>query len=153
MAPMLEPLLCDAARRKQMIESARKIGAYLMWTGLAATCVTGSMFATALAPNLLALDLIKKTVGVEISWMTWLVGFLPVGVILFAALPLLIYVFYPPEIKTSREVPVWAGGELGKMGAMSWKEWTMAGLAVLALSLWIFGAAAINPTHCVLPPI
>ena len=123
-----------------------RIGAYLMWTGLAATCVTGSMFATALAPNLLALDLIKKTSGVEISWMTWLVGFLPVGVILFAAVPLLIYVIYPPEIKTSREVPVWAGGELEKMGRMSRQEWMMAGLAMLALSLWIFGQHAINAT-------
>ncbi|PYU23218.1 MAG: hypothetical protein DMG30_12545, partial [Acidobacteria bacterium] len=38
-------------------ESARNIGAYLMYTALAVTCVTSSMFVTALAPNVLAADL------------------------------------------------------------------------------------------------
>mgnify|MGYP000172599762 CR=1 FL=1 len=33
----------------------RKIGSYLMWTAMATTCVTSSMFLTALAPNLLAI--------------------------------------------------------------------------------------------------
>ena len=32
-------------------ESSRKIGAYLMYTALAATCVTSSMFLTAIAPT------------------------------------------------------------------------------------------------------
>jgi len=76
-----------------------------MWTALAVTCVTSSMFMTALAPNLLAVELIKKTVNIEISWTTWFVGFLPVGAVLFSALPFLIYRLYPPEIKISREVP------------------------------------------------
>ena len=35
-------------------DSARRIGAYLMWVAFATTCVTSSMFVTALAPNLLA---------------------------------------------------------------------------------------------------
>ena len=46
--------------------SARRIGGYLMWTALAVTCVTSSMFLTALAPNLLALELAQKTAKVDI---------------------------------------------------------------------------------------
>ena len=42
-------------------ETARRIGAYLLWTAFSATCVTSSMFITSLAPNLLALELVKKT--------------------------------------------------------------------------------------------
>ncbi len=34
--------------------SARRMGGYIMWTALAATSVTSSLFLTALAPNLLA---------------------------------------------------------------------------------------------------
>ena len=127
-------------------ETARKIGSYVMWTALAATCVTSSMFLTALAPNLLALELIKKTVHLEFSWMTWFVGFLPVGIILIAALPLLVYKIYPPEIKSSPEVPKWAGEELNKIGRMSRKEMLMALLALLALLLWIFAQNVVNPT-------
>ena len=40
--------------------SARKIGAYILWTGFATSCVTSSLFLTALAPNLLAIDFIRK---------------------------------------------------------------------------------------------
>ena len=68
-------------------ESARKIGTYLMWTAFAATCVTSSLFLTALAPNLLALELVESTTGVTISWTQWLVGMLPVGLLLLALVP------------------------------------------------------------------
>src|SRR5512145_1847612 len=34
--------------------SARRIGSYIMWVAIATTCITSSMFLTALAPNLLA---------------------------------------------------------------------------------------------------
>jgi L-tartrate/succinate antiporter len=127
-------------------ETARKIGSYIMWTAFAATCITSSMFVTSLAPNVLALDLVKKTAQVEISWLQWLWGFLPVGVILLAILPLLIYKLYPPEIKSSQEVPVWAGQELRKMGKVTWQEVAMAALVILALALWIFGSSLVDTT-------
>ena len=51
--------------------SSRRIGGYLMWTAIAATCVTSSMFITALAPNLLAIELISKTAKVTFTWTEW----------------------------------------------------------------------------------
>src|SRR5262245_7704497 len=44
--------------------SMRRIGSYLMWVAIAAVCVTSSMFLTGLAPNLLAVELVKKTAKV-----------------------------------------------------------------------------------------
>lgn len=126
--------------------TSRKIGAYIMWTALAATCVTSSMFITSLAPNLLALNLVQQTVNIEISWMQWFIGFLPVGLILLVAVPFLSYKLYPPEIKASAEVPAWAGQELHKMGKISRNEIIMAALAVLALLLWIVGRNFIDAT-------
>lgn len=127
-------------------ETSRKIGAYIMWTAFAATCVTSSMFITSLAPNLLALDLVNKTVKISISWTEWFVGFLPVGIILILILPYLVYKIYPPEIKSSEEIPSWASQELDKLGKFSRKELVMALLAVLALALWIFGGNFIDAT-------
>jgi L-tartrate/succinate antiporter len=127
-------------------ETSRKIGAYIMWTAFAATCVTSSMFITALAPNLLALELVNKTVKISISWTEWFVGFLPVGIVLILVLPYLIYKIYPPEIKHSAEVQTWASEELGKMGKWSPKELVMALLAILALTLWIFGGKIMDAT-------
>lgn len=121
-------------------ESGRKIGSYLMWVAVSTACITSSMFLTALAPNLLALDLLNKVAKINITWMEWFVGILPVGLILFLLNPYLSYKIYPPQIRTSTDVPAWAAAELAKMGRMSRKEITMGLLAVVALVLWIFGA-------------
>lgn len=126
--------------------SARRIGGYLMWTAFATTCLTSSMFLTGLAPNLLALSLVKQTAKIDITWTEWFLGMLPVGALLFVFLPLLVYVIYPPEVKSSPDVPLWAGNELKKMGRISSKEIAMALLAMLALALWIFGGELINAT-------
>jgi L-tartrate/succinate antiporter len=127
-------------------ETTRKIGAYIMWTAFATTCVTSSIFITSLAPNLLALELVNKTAKISISWTEWFTGFLPVGIILFSVLPYLIYKIYPPEIKSSGEVQAWAKQELVKMGKFTRKELVMALLAILALTLWIFGGKIVDAT-------
>src|SRR5208283_4103616 len=126
--------------------SSRRIGGYIMWTALATSCVTSSMFLTSLAPNLLAMELAHKTANVEISWMQWFIAFAPVGILLLIAVPLLTYWFYPPEVKSGEEVPKWAGSELQKMGPITRNEIILAILVVVALLLWIFGGAYIDPT-------
>lgn len=126
--------------------SARRIGSYLMWTALATTCVTSSLFLTALAPNLLALELTRKAVNIDISWMQWFIAFLPVGIILLLAAPLLAYALYPPEVKRGAEVPAWAAQELTRLGVLSRREIILAALVSLALLLWIFGGDFIDPT-------
>jgi L-tartrate/succinate antiporter len=57
---------------------------------------------------------------------------------LFLLTPWLVYVVYPPTQKTSPEAPAWAAEELKKLGGITTKELLMAGLAVVALGLWIF---------------
>jgi citrate:succinate antiporter/L-tartrate/succinate antiporter len=78
--------------------TARRIGTYVMWTAFATTAVTSSMFLTALAPNAAALGIAKKTVGVDVAWSQWFVGFAPLGVLLIVVVPLLSYFLCRPEI-------------------------------------------------------
>lgn len=118
----------------------RKLGAYISWVAIAATCVTSSMFLTALAPNLLAVDLINQGTGNVISWGAWAEIMLPLMIPLFLLTPWLVYVIYPPTQKQSPEAPAWAKEELEKLGKITPKEILMASLAVVALVLWIFGS-------------
>ena len=118
----------------------RKIGAYLSWVALAGTCLTSSMFITGSVSNPLSLSLLQNAGIANVSWMQWYLGFLPVGLILFALIPLLTYWVYPPTQKGSDEVPRWASGELKKMGAPSKKELIMAATAFFALILWVGGS-------------
>jgi len=126
--------------------SARRIGGYVMWVAIASTCVTSSMFLTALAPNLLAVELAGRTAQVTISWFDWFLGFLPVGVILLLAVPWLAFRLYPPEVTQGEHVVAWAQAELGRMGGLTRREVTLAVLVVAALGLWVFGESFINST-------
>jgi L-tartrate/succinate antiporter len=126
--------------------SRHVIGSYLMWTALAACAVTNSMFLTGMAPNLLAVELVRRTVKVDIGWMDWFMSFAPVGIPLLLGLPPLVYVFCRPTIKHGREVAAWAAEELQRMGAVTAREVALGTLVLLALSLWIFGGSLLNAT-------
>jgi len=141
------PLLYDS---KPNEKSARKIGSYILWTAFATSCVTSSLFLTALAPNLLAIDFVRKIGNVEITWMKWFLAFAPAGIPLLLALPLIVYVVYPPALKRSVEAPRWARGELKTMGPLSVREGAVASLAIAAILLWIFGGSYIHPTTAAL---
>ncbi|MGE5264036.1 MAG: DASS family sodium-coupled anion symporter [Acidobacteriota bacterium] len=120
--------------------TARRIGSYIMWTAFAATCVTSSMFITALAPNAAALAIVKTTTKIDINWLQWVIGFIPVGIVLLLLVPIITYIIYPPEIKASKEIPAWASGELGKLGKITRQEIVMILLVLLAIFLWITGS-------------
>ncbi|MBP2170242.1 L-tartrate/succinate antiporter [Erwinia toletana] len=125
--------------------SARKIGSYLMWVAITATCINSSLFLSALAPNLLALALVKSTVGINIAWGSWFIAFLPVGALLLLTMPLLAYWFYPPQVKVNDEVPRWAQQELEKLGKLSRNEILLLLFVCCALIMWIFAASWIEP--------
>lgn len=127
-------------------ESARKMGSYLMWTGMVTCAVTSTLFLTANAPNLLGLGLVSKTLKISISWREWFLGILPMGAILFLTVPLLTYWLYPPEIKESKGADTWAAEKLSSMGKITWKEIMMGILAFIALILWIFAGAWMDST-------
>ncbi len=117
-----------------------------MWTALATTCVTSSMFLTALAPNLLAVELAWRVAGVKISWIDWFAAFAPVGIVLLAAVPFLAWKIYPPEVKEAPDVVEWAQTELEKMGGLTRKEYLLAVLVLAALGFWVFGESLVNAT-------
>ena len=133
--------------------SARRIGSYLMWVAIATTCVTSSMFVTAMAPNLLAMELVNKSAKAGLTWMQWFIAFAPIGIALLVLIPLVTYWLYPPEVKSGEEVPKWAAGELERMGGLKRSEIILTALVVLALALWIFGGDFINATTVALAVI
>jgi len=126
--------------------TARLMGAYLLYTALAVSFVTSAMFITALAPNALAITIIEQTAQVRISWVQWFIGFAPVGATLLILTPAVLYVIYPPSIRSAPEVPRWATDELRTMGPMSRRELILFVLVGSALALWIGATDYIDPS-------
>ncbi len=117
----------------------RKIGSYLAWTALSATCVTSSVFLTGQAPNPLAASLAAKAGTPVLDWTGWFLAFLPVGIILFLLTPLLVYFIYPPEIKQSEKIARWAGMEYKNLGKITKNELSMLFISIFALVFWAGG--------------
>lgn len=124
--------------------SSKKIGTFLMWTAIASTCVTSSMFLTALAPNLLSIQLAETSVGIKISWMEWFIAAAPACIILVVATPILCYLLCPPEIKSGDAIPQWAANELKSIGPLTLNEVLLLVFVIIALLLWIFADTYIS---------
>lgn len=124
--------------------SSKRVGSFLMWTAIASTCVTSSLFLTALAPNLLAVALTETATGIRIGWGEWFMATAPVGILLLLVTPLLCYWLCPPEVKSGTAVSDWAAGELEKLGGLTRNEVILLCLVVTALALWIFASAVVS---------
>lgn len=118
-------------------KNPRKIGAYLVWMGLASSCLTSSIFLTGQAPNPLALSLISKNGVMVVDWLSWFLAFLPVGLILFIITPILGYFIYPPEVKGSKEIAIWANEKYQALGKMPTSQIFMLLIALIGLVLWV----------------
>ncbi|KAB8307943.1 anion permease [Erwinia endophytica] len=126
--------------------SARRIGGYLMWMMVVGTSISSSMFITGAAPNVLGIEFVNKIAGLQISWMQWFLGFLPVGLLLLIIAPLISWYLYKPGVTHSHEVAAWADRALVEMGSVTRKEYTLIGLVLLSLCLWVFGGKVVNAT-------
>jgi L-tartrate/succinate antiporter len=100
----------------------RPIVACVLWVACATSCVTSSLFMTALAPNLLAVDMVRTWGHVEIAWLGWYLAFPLPGIVLLHFLPMLAYVFYPLEIQQRTEAFLWARHQLEALGPLSWRK-------------------------------
>jgi len=134
--PIVEAL-SDNYESKPHSDSAERIGSFLSKAVIQVSCITSAMFLTAMAANPLAVDFAAEF-GIKISWLSWAGAALLPGLVSLAALPYLIYKFYPPEIKESPEAPALARAKLQQMGKMRRNEWIMLGTFLLLIALWAF---------------
>lgn len=127
-------------------KNRRKIGSYLMWIGFCAQSISGTLYLTGTAPNMLALGFVEKSLGIQIGWGTWISYTIIPFLTFMLLLPLIVYVIYPPKLKYSLEISIWASNELSKLGKFTILEYKMLALSLLALILWLFGGSVINHT-------
>ncbi|MFR4826758.1 MAG: DASS family sodium-coupled anion symporter [Veillonella nakazawae] len=117
-------------------ETAKKAGAYLLQNGYFATKVTSFLFATAMAPNYLALDFITKLTGVSLNWAQWAAAMFVPGFIMLMLIPLIGYMYERPSVKEIDNKKIAADG-LAELGPMKASEKGLIVIALLAITGWI----------------
>ncbi|CAI9106418.1 OLC1v1005571C2 [Oldenlandia corymbosa var. corymbosa] len=131
--------LCVACGSNAGDGTERKLGSWLMLTCFQTSVISSSMFLTAMAANPLAANLTLSTINRPIAWMDWAKAAVVPGLVSLIVVPFLLYLIYPPQIKSSPDAPKLAQERLEKMGPMSKNEWIMAATLVITVGLWVFG--------------
>ncbi|PON89174.1 Sodium/sulfate symporter [Trema orientale] len=131
--------LCVACGSNVGDGTENKLGSWLMLTCFQTSVISSSMFLTAMAANPLSATLTLNTIKQTIGWTDWAKAAIVPGLVSLIVVPVLLYVIYPPTVKTSPDAPKLAREKLEKMGPMSTNEIVMAGTLLLTVGLWIFG--------------
>ncbi|KAM5584555.1 dicarboxylate transporter 1, chloroplastic [Rosa sericea] len=112
-----------------------KLGSWLMLTCFQTSVISSAMFLTAMAANPLSANLTFNTIKQTIGWTDWARAAIVPGLVSLIVVPLLLYVIYPPSVKSSPDAPKLARENLENMGPMSKNEIIMAG--TLFLTVWL----------------
>jgi len=130
--------LNDEYKSKPELGTRKKIGSYLIKLLYQINVLTSAMFLTATAGNPLIVS-IAMSQGIEISWGTWAIACIVPGIVSLIVLPFLLYIIYPPEMKSTPEAPAFARQKLKDLGPLSAGERVMLVVFAFLLILWVFG--------------
>ena len=103
--------------------TGKRLGTFLITAMYQGSAVACAMFLTGQASNLLGADLALKLANVEVTWASWFVAAIVPGLLSCAVVPWIAYRILKPEVTSTPEAPIFAAGELKKMGPLSRDEW------------------------------
>ncbi len=133
--------IADVYESTPELGTERKIGAFLVQCIFQCNAITCAMFLTSMAGNPMVGKLAKDA-GYEISWMGWATAAIVPGLICLIVIPLILYRFYPPELKKTPEMQALASAKLKELGPLSRKEWIVLLVFVGLVLLWVLSSAS-----------
>lgn len=113
----------------------KKVGSYLMMTSMAGLTVSSALWLTAMAVNPVGAK-IAETMGIHITFSSWLMASLVPTLAAFAAIPWVLHRIYPPQLTSTPDAPANAQAMLTVMGPVSRNEWITAAVFIGMLLLW-----------------
>jgi DASS family divalent anion:Na+ symporter len=117
--------------------SAGRLGTYLMNLLYQCDIIICATFLTGQAANFIIANTVLEKTGIQLTYTAWLAAAIVPSMISLLAVPLLVYRFFPPEVKETPEAPTFAAAELQKVGPMSRNEKIMLLSVVVIVALWI----------------
>ena len=139
---MLYPVavsLLEAAGSTPGNPARRRLGAFVMFSGIASLGLSSALWLTAMAGNPLG-SAIAKSSGVEIGFGSWFIAASLPTLVAMALLPLLLYKIIKPEITDTPEAPAAARRALRTLGPFSRDERVVAATCVGMVGLWAIAA-------------
>jgi divalent anion:Na+ symporter, DASS family len=127
--------LADVAGARPDRPDRRRLGAFLMFSGIASLSVSSALWLTAMAANSLGTE-IARGFGVEIGFGRWLVASSVPTIAAIVLLPLVLYRIIGPEVRQTPDAPAAAKKALAALGPLTTQEWIVFVVFVVMVGLW-----------------
>jgi divalent anion:Na+ symporter, DASS family len=131
--------MADSAGAKPDHPERRRLGAFLMYSGIASLSVSSALWLTAMAANPLGTE-IARGLGVDIGFGRWLLASSVPTLCAMLLLPFFLYRVIGPEVRATPDAPAAARRALAALGPLTRDEWIVLIVFIGMVVLW--GAAA-----------
>jgi DASS family divalent anion:Na+ symporter len=131
--------LANAAGASPDRPDRRRVGMFLMFSGVASLSVSSALWLTAMAANPLGTEM-ARAVGVEIGFGKWLLAASVPTLCAMAVLPLVLYRVISPEVRSTPDAPAAARQALAALGPLSRQERIVLIVFVGMVGLWASAA-------------
>ena len=128
--------LAQNAGSKPDDEATRRLGGYLMFSGMASLAVSSALWLTATSVNPIGVS-VAAQYGLTINFGSWFVAASVPTLTAILLLPLFLYWLYPPGVAASPGAPAAARAALRSMGPLSRDEWIVAVSFALMVTGWV----------------
>jgi DASS family divalent anion:Na+ symporter len=118
----------------------RRLGSFLMFSGMVSLSLSSALWFTAMAANPLGAEM-ARTFGLQIGFVSWLVASFVPTLAAMVLLPYLLYKIISPEVKATPEAPAAARRALAALGPLSRQERIVAATFVGMVALWAAAAS------------
>jgi DASS family divalent anion:Na+ symporter len=132
--------LAEAAGAKPGDPSRRRLGLFLMFSGMTSISLSSTLWLTAMAGNPVGAE-IARTRGVDIGFTEWLVAASVPTLVAIAVQPLVLYWLIKPEVRATPEAPAAARRQLQEMGSLSTQERIVVAVFGVMVALWASAAS------------
>ena len=118
------------------VDRKSRFAGLLMITTVQAVSIWNVGIKTAAAQNMVAVGFIQKTLGQDITWLSWFIVAAPFSLLMSIGLYFIMMIMMPPEEKEM------AGGQaavqkaLSELGPMTGREKRLLTISLLLLGLW-----------------
>jgi len=137
-AGVLYPLafsLADASGARPGEDSRRRVGSFLMFSGVVSLSLSSALWLTAMSANPLGAE-VATTFGVHIAFGSWLVAACLPTLAAMVVMPLLLRRVIAPETNATPEAPAEARRALAALGPLARDERIVLVIFVGMVALW-----------------
>jgi DASS family divalent anion:Na+ symporter len=114
-----------------------RLGTFLMTMLYQCEVILCATFLTGQASNAIIAGFAKQQAGIDLNYAIWFASAIVPSIISLIVIPLMIYRFFPPEVKETPNAVAFAHDELEKLGPLRREEKILLVVFVAVVILWI----------------